>query len=391
MGDYTDVLDRIGEQVRMPEPALERMVERREQRDRNRRISSGFVGLAITILLVLALSGLRPATQPARTPTATPANGWIAYTLAGEGIFLVQEGHAPRLAIGSPGDDVIERCPTFSPDGAHLAFTRDGGAGPVQLLVADVGDAGVALGSERFVSSLEAEYWACPSWSPDGTRLLYMDHEGVWAVRTEGDEPPVLLGGIDDLVDVRWSPDGTQVASMTRDGALWVVSAQDGAFAHRLSGVHNGTFSWSPNGDRIVAGHGDTGFRGSPVLIDVESGEREDLVAAGRGFAGYGNPAWSPDGTAIALLDHRHEFDHGIVIVRPDEDSWYRIPLPDLAVRDIWALRWSPDGRRLLVASGCSAYSTPAHGGEWTLVSSPDVRAGLCQTPPSLDWQPVFP
>jgi hypothetical protein len=53
----------------------------------------------------------------------------------------------------------------------------------VRMLVADVGDAGVAAGSEWFVASFEAEYWACPSWSPDGTRLLYMDHEGAWDAR----------------------------------------------------------------------------------------------------------------------------------------------------------------------------------------------------------------
>jgi Tol biopolymer transport system component len=390
MSDYTDILERVADRVPMPEPALERMVDRRERRGRNRRTSAGLLGVIITILLVLALSEVRPATQPAKTPTPTPANGWVAYTSAGEGIFLVHEGQAPRLAIGTPGDDVIERCPTFSPDGTRLAFTRGEGASMVRMLVADVGDAGVAAGSEWFVASFEAEYWACPSWSPDGTRLLYMDHEGAWAVRTQGNEPPILLGGMDDLVDVGWSPDGTQVASMTRDGALWLLSAQDGAVAGRLSGVHNGTLSWSPSGDRIAVGHGDTGFSGPPSLIDVETGEREELMAAGRRFTGYGDPAWSPDGTAIALLDHL-EFDRGIVIIRPDEDAWYRIPLPDLAVRDIWALRWSPDGRQLLVASGCSAYSIPAEGGDWTLVSSPDVHAGLCQTPPSLDWQPVFP
>jgi Tol biopolymer transport system component len=393
MSEYTDVLERIGERAPMPEPALDRMVGRRERQRRNRRISAGALGLAITILLVLALLDVRPRAtqQPAETPTPAAANGWIAYTLAGEGIFLVQEGQASRLAIGTPGDDAIERCPRFSPDGTHLAFTRGEGAGPFRTFVADVGEAGVVAGSARFVARSEGEYWACPSWSPDGTKLLYTDLEGAWAVGTEQDEPPSLLWRFGDLVDIGWSPDGTQVAAMSRDGTLWVVSAQDGSVVLRTSGLHNDTLSWSPSGDRIVVGHGDTGFRSPPSLITVETGEREDLTAAGGRFAGYGDPHWSPDGTAIALLDHRHEIDEGIVIVRPDEEAWYRIPLPALQVRDIWALRWSPDGRRLLVASGCSVYSIPAEGGGWALVSSPDVDPGLCQTPPGLDWQPVFP
>jgi hypothetical protein len=393
MSDYTEVLERIGDQVPMPEPALDRLVGRRERRGRNRRISAGALGLIITVLLVLALLDVRPPAtqQPAETPTPTASNGWIAYTLAGEGIYLVREGLAPRLAIATPGDDLIDRCPNFSPDGAHLAFTRGESAGPFRLIVADVGEAGVAVGSLRLVASFEGEYWACPSWSPDGTRLLYTDREGAWAVRAQVEEPPILLWRSGDLVDVGWSPDGTQVAAMTRDGALWVVSARDGTFVMRAAGMHNATFSWSPRGNRIAVGHGDTGFQSPPALIDVESGERQDLIATGRRFAGYGSPEWSPDGTAIALQDHRHEFDHGIVIVRPDENTWHRIPLPDLEVRDIWALRWSPDGRRILVASGCSIYSIPTAGGRWNLVSPPGVPPGLCQTPPGLDWQPVFP
>lgn len=394
MSDYTDVLERIGDQASMPEPALDRMVGRQERRRRNRRISAGAFGLVITALLVLALSNVRPPAtqQPAVTPTPAAANGWIAYTLAGEGILLIEEGQAPRLAVGIPGDDVIERCPRFSPDGTHLAFTRAEGAGPFRTFVADVGEAGVVTGSERVVASFEGGYWVCPEWSPDATSLLYMDHEGAWTVGATQGEPPILLRRSGDLVDIGWSPDGTQVAAMTRDGALSVVSVEDGAFVLEASGLHNGTFSWSPSGDRIAVGHGDTGFRTPPTLIDVQSGEREDLTAEGRSFIGHGDPNWSPDGTAIALLDHRNEIDEGIVIVRPDEDTWYRIPLPNvLEVRDIWALRWSPDGRRLLVASGCSAYSIPAEGGRWALVSPPDVDPGACQTPPGLDWQPVFP
>src|SRR5436853_811137 len=150
MSEYKDLLERIGDQAPMPEPAFDRLVHHQERRRRNRRISAGVVGLIVTAVLVLALASSRRAAAPQPlTPTPAGSNGRIAYTLAGKGIYFVTEGQRPRLAIGNPDDNAAERCPAFSPDGTHLAFTRQDGTGPIRTFVADVGDAGVIGDSER--------------------------------------------------------------------------------------------------------------------------------------------------------------------------------------------------------------------------------------------------
>ena len=390
MSEYKDLLERIGDRAPMPEPAFDRMVHRQERRRRNRRISAGVVGVLVTAVLVLALASSRrvAAPQPLK-PTPAGSNGRIAYSLAGKGIYLVTEGQQPRLVIGTPDDDAVERCPAFSPDGTHLAFTRQGATGTIRTFVADVGEAGIIGDSERFVVTSKGEYWACPEWAPDSNGLLYTNNQGLWIVGTETHESPIRIAPFPDLVDAGWSPDGSIVAAVSRDGDVFVVSVRDGTLITRAKGPTSASLSWSPNGDRIAVGQGNTGDLSPVLLINVQNGESQELTASGRSFVGYGNPIWSSDGTSIALRD-QHEADNGIVIVRLDDDSWYRIPIPTLDPPDVWALRWSPDGQQLLAASGCSVYSIPADGsGQPLLVSSADVDAQRCQLPPGIDWQGV--
>jgi len=72
MSDYTDALERIGKRVPMPEPALDRMVRRRERRHRNRRVTAGGFGSVITILLMLALVNVMPMNEREVRETPVP-------------------------------------------------------------------------------------------------------------------------------------------------------------------------------------------------------------------------------------------------------------------------------------------------------------------------------
>jgi hypothetical protein len=176
-----------------------------------------------------------------------------------------------------------------------------------------------------------------------------------------------------------------------------ILSAGGGNVVTRGQGVPYGELSWSPTGDRIAVGRAAVDGHQPVRLITVEDGASEEFVAAGRTFNGYGSPKLVPDGTALALLDHAGDTDTGIVIVRPGDDSWYRLPLPPVRAPsggrlEVWDLRWSPDGQQLLVASGCSVHAMAAEGkGPAVLVSSPDVDPQACLRPPGFDWQAVFP
>jgi hypothetical protein len=392
MSEYSDILERIADRVPMPEPALDRMERRREKRRRNERVSAGVLGLALTAALGLGLARMLPASTP-QPATPSVANGWIAYTHPSRGIFLTREGEAPRLALGSAGGS-YESCPAFSADGTRLAFVRSK-ASIGQLFLADVGAQGIVAGSERALAVVSDR--PCPSWSPDGGRLLLVNDAGLRSVDPEGEDAPVELwpGDASDVIDAAWSPDGSLVALADRNGHVWIVSASDGAQVTDAGGPALGTLTWSPDGDRIAMGQSNTGEELPVVLIDVADGDVTELAAPDRDFDGFGTPSWSPDGRSIALVDH-HDADHGVVVVQPDEGSWYRLPLPPVEAPfggrlEVWgAVEWSPDAQFLLVTSGCSVHSLRADGdGSPVLVSSPDVDPQMCLRPPDLSWQPV--
>lgn len=99
MVEYRTVLERIEHRVRMPEPAFERLLRRRDRRARNQRIAAGVVGSGVAVagiaLAILALRG-RDVTVPTAGPTPSPSSGdglvgivlpaiavWVAFAVLG--------------------------------------------------------------------------------------------------------------------------------------------------------------------------------------------------------------------------------------------------------------------------------------------------------------------
>src|SRR5437879_2987739 len=103
-----------------------------------------------------------------------------------------------------------------------------------------------------------------PSWSPDGTRLLYTRNEmpgsRVYTIGLDGSAPRPLTpsGGFD--FGPAWSPDGTKIAFSAP--ALVVMNA-DGSDRRQLTQIGTESPSWSPDGTSIAFG----GFRTYPQYV----------------------------------------------------------------------------------------------------------------------------
>jgi TolB protein len=104
--------------------------------------------------------------------------------------------------------------------------------------------------------------------------------------------------------DPTWSPDGGSLA-FSLFGSIWHVAA-DGGVARQVttsSGYH-GHAAWSPQGDKIAfiksakpPYHRTLNISGKLVLVNAATGAEQEITTP---YATAGNPAWSPDGTAIA-------------------------------------------------------------------------------------------
>ncbi|KAG8990146.1 hypothetical protein FRB93_003312 [Tulasnella sp. JGI-2019a] len=158
---------------------------------------------------------------------------------------------------------------------------------------------------------------------------------------------------------VAWSPDGQRITSGSQDGTLHQWDPSTGAPIGEVWNCHArkiNCIAWSPDGSMVVSGSED----GTLQLWDSIAGARVGKAWKSRARC----VAWSPEGKRIASasLDSISlwETDGGVPIGEP----WQ----PQMTIH---SLSWSPDGGRIVFASGNSClyiwdtYTRELIGGPW--------------------------
>lgn len=108
MHDTTWLLERAGERFDMTEPALDRLVRRRDRKERNRRIVTAAVALGVSVVGVgIAVATLRnpgavvPASGAAPRPAEPGDGGWAAFVLPSVALWAAMAALAMvLLALG---------------------------------------------------------------------------------------------------------------------------------------------------------------------------------------------------------------------------------------------------------------------------------------------------
>ena len=196
-----------------------------------------------------------------------------------------------------------------------------------------------AVGEPRVIAKMD-EPLTRPSWSPDGTKLFFTSHEGLWEVSVTGanlQEASVETGNqlraannsllqqmIDDPMGVAskvealhslsehiifnpvLSPQGDKIVFQAGSG-LYICDADRQADASSLRRFDQGTrATWTPDGKYLVAmvegndGHFIT--KGELISIDVSTGSKSILLSSDKYIAF--SPAISPDGKKLAFEDY---------------------------------------------------------------------------------------
>ena len=302
---------------------------------------------AVLFAMATTLSSGAAAAPDVNRPLLTFAlSPWAGSSLIPLGLCGTDlRGHSFRLS--DPRQDSSE---SWSPDGRFLAFIRRTNDSYSDnhyedILIADqegrilrtLGGGRVTYGGLWWSPQSDAfaivAYWGAssglgvvkldgsggttidfgtsePSWSPDGSRLLYSKgpHGETYVVNSDGSNRQKIL---DSATDPVWSPDGRQFAYVVLDSdgkyAGLAIAQADGSEQHLLTEGDVAAPTWSPDGTTIAFTR-HIGTSVQVVLIKAD-GTDEHTIANG------GGPVWSPDGDAVAFV--KPEFS-GVAVVKAD-------------------------------------------------------------------------
>ena len=330
----------------------------------------------------------------------------------------------PLVDLISPDGCVLPFArPQWSPDGTKIALARRG----VYLV-------GVASG--RLTEIVPPTDVATAAWSPDGQRLAVAvapSYGGpsarILMVGADGQGLAEIARQIDSVHSLAWSPQGDLISvvagnAYSGQGSLFVINPDGTGLRSLAQGVQEDV-AWSPDGNRLAAAllAPSSSLLGGGVpniyTVDVDDGSTTRLTDVA---SSEYDPAWSPDGSAIAFISHR-DAQSGIFAVHPDGTLTSLIPRagseaflhpegrvvvpPEVSVEPSdWQGGFpladgtlSPDRRRLadvvptgdMVSEACSGtagdiYVRNVDGSQVTnLTNTPDINEiGLAWSPDSL-------
>lgn len=241
------------------------------------------------------------------------SNGLIAYEVDSTlHVYDTKTDEDRALAITVPSDlvraraeerSVKDRIEDFalSENGKRALFTARG-----EVFSVPVKD-GITLNLTHTPGLHERE----AAWSADGKRLAYVSdqdgEEAIWVRNADGSGAAKLTTeSFGRLYAPRWSPDGSRIAFVDSESRLRVVSTAGGGPAPVIAddpGISRRDYAWSPGGHYLAYTLTDAGTQVQRLFV-YDLAATRSVPVGGAEASAYG-PAFSPDGKHLYFIGDR--------------------------------------------------------------------------------------